>query len=95
MPAYKDKRNNTWYVKYQNKTKRGFDTKREALLYEAKLKLNTEQKTTIVTFEEVAYDYLNHTKLNVSYGTYDKYRNSIEKHILPNINSKKKHSKYK
>lgn len=93
MPAYKDKRNNTWYVKYQNKTKRGFETKREALLYEAKQKLKSNKETISITFKEVAYDFLNYNKINVSYATYDKYRNSIERHILPSIDGNKVISK--
>ncbi len=93
MPAYKDMRNSTWYIKYQNKTKRGFETKREALLYEAKLKLQSNKEIISITFKEVAYDYLSYKRINSSYATYDKYRNSIERHILPNINGNKNISK--
>ena len=48
MPAYKDEKKNTWYVKFNYKnwkgdtkftTKRGFATKREALAYENDFKL--------------------------------------------------------
>lgn len=89
MPAYKDKRNSTWYIKYQNKTKRGFETKREALLYEAKQKLQSNKEIKSITFKEVTNDYLSYKRINSSYATYDKYRNSIERHILPNINGNK------
>ena len=49
MPAYKDKKKNTWYAKFNYKdwkgeikftTKRGFATKREALEYENEFKLH-------------------------------------------------------
>jgi integrase len=49
MPAYKDRKNNTWYVKFNYKnwkgemkftTKRGFSTKREAVEYENEFKLH-------------------------------------------------------
>ena len=49
MPAYKDKKTNTWYVKFNYKnwkgetkftTKRGFSTKREATDYENEYKLH-------------------------------------------------------
>ena len=49
MPAYKDNKNNSWYVKFHYKnwkgetkytTKRGFSTKREALEYESEFKLH-------------------------------------------------------
>lgn len=94
MPAYRDKRNNTWYIKLNNKTKRGFQSKKEALLYEAKLKLSDDDaKATNKTFKEVAYDFLGYEKINVSYGTYDKSRNSIERHILPHFKSDKKIAK--
>lgn len=38
MPIYIDK-NNTWYIKYKNKTKRGFKTKREAKIYLTEMEL--------------------------------------------------------
>lgn len=49
MPAYKDKKQNTWYAKFSYKnwkgqtkftTKRGFATKREAVEYESNFKLH-------------------------------------------------------
>ena len=49
MPAYKDKKKNTWYAKFSYKdwrgetrftTKRGFATKREAVEYESNFKLH-------------------------------------------------------
>ncbi len=93
MPAYRDKNNSKWYVKFNNTTKRGFQTKKEALLYEAKLKLTDEIKVCNKTFREVAYDYLAYKKIKVCYGTYDKSRNSIERHISPNFKSDKQIAK--
>ena len=93
MPAYRDKRNSTWYIKLNNQTKRGFHSKKEALLYEAKLKLTDESKVTNKTFKEVAYDFLAYKKIKVCYGTYDKCRNSIERHILPHFKSDKQIAK--
>lgn len=63
MPAYKDKQRNTWYVKYSETTnnkrtqvlKRGFKTKKEALLWESQRKAEGVKKTSAV-FAEVTDD---------------------------------------
>ena len=60
MPVYKDKKNNTWYAKFNYKnwkgethytTKRGFSTKREAVEYEREFKLRVAGNLDM-TFEE-------------------------------------------
>ncbi len=40
MPVYKD-RNGTWYVKYKNRTKRGFKRKVDGQRYLAQLQLES------------------------------------------------------
>lgn len=62
MPVYKDKKRNTWYVKIESKdavtgkrkqiTKRGFETRRDALIWENEQTIIGTQKTA-VTFEEM------------------------------------------
>ncbi|MDD4642714.1 MAG: tyrosine-type recombinase/integrase [Erysipelotrichaceae bacterium] len=89
MPVYRNKTNSTWYIKFNNTTKRGFHSKKEALLYEAKLKLSEEVESTDKSSKEVSYDYLSYKRIKVSFGTYDKNRNSIERHILPFFESDK------
>ena len=67
MPAYKDKKNNTWYVKFNYKnwkketkftTKRGFLTKREALEYEREFKKSVAGNLDM-SFEEFVKIYRN------------------------------------
>lgn len=90
MSIHKYKKSNTtyYYVKYKNTTKRGFKTKREASLYESKLKL-TEFKTGSFPFMyDLILDYLEHYKTIVAYGTYKKANTVIENIIKPNIKNK-------
>lgn len=89
MPVYKDNKG-SWYIKYRNKTKRGFDTKREAEKYEAKMRLEEQEGNEALTFNMVALDYLNYKKNNTTYGTYSKYEylyNEVISKIFP-VNSK-------
>lgn len=65
MPAYRDKKHNTWYTKFNYKnwkgetkftTKRGFATKREAVEYESEFKLHVAGNLDM-TFEEFVNVY--------------------------------------
>lgn len=65
MPAYRDKKHNTWYAKFNYKnwkgetkftTKRGFATKREAVEYESEFKLHIAGNLDM-TFEEFVKVY--------------------------------------
>lgn len=65
MPAYRDKKHNTWYAKFNYKnwkgetkftTKRGFATKREAVEYESEFKLHVAGNLDM-TFEEFVKVY--------------------------------------
>ena len=65
MPAYRDKKHNTWYAKFNYKnwkgetkftTKRGFVTKREAVEYESEFKLHVAGNLDM-TFEEFVKVY--------------------------------------
>lgn len=91
MPVYKNKANNTWYVKYKNKTKRGFKTRSDALTYEAKMKLSMIDNINCepVSIFDVANDYLTTLYKNTRYGTYAKCNNVIKNIIMPNIQNKK------
>ena len=88
MSIYKDKGTNTYYVKYRNNgkstTKRGFNTKSEAKLFEYQLMISKE-KAAAISFEDVSYAYLDYVKNNCSYGTYTKMKRFIEEFILPNM----------
>lgn len=65
MPAYKDKERNTWFCVYtqtvngvsRQKKKRGFPTKRDALLWEAEMK-RSDSKFTLHTFAEMLEEYM-------------------------------------
>ena len=86
MSVHKDKHNNSWYVKYQNQTKRGFKYKRDAIEYEATM-MAAPQKSDAMKFDEFADDYLRFKKTEVQYTTYLKYEeciNIVMKEIFPN-----------
>lgn len=91
MPVYKNRANNTWYVKFKNKTRRGFKTKKEAQNYEAKMKLSMIDniETYDIYFDDVAKDYLKTLYTNTRYVTYQKAESVINNIILPNIEIKK------
>lgn len=77
MPVYKDNKGK-WYIKYRNRTKRGFSTKKEAEKYEAQMKLTGNELNEQITFDEVAADFLSHKKNSVAYGTYSKYQKTYD-----------------
>lgn len=92
MSVHKNRSNNTWYVKYKNKTKRGFKNKREAQLYELNLDLNVDIQEEVIEdiyFYDVANDYLESLKRDVTYGYYDKCRTIFNNVIFPNTENKK------
>lgn len=91
MSVHKNKTNDTWYVKFKNKTKRGFKTKHDAEIYEAKLKLSQIDniETESIYFVSVANDYLDYLKMNTSHGTYIKFKTILENVIIPNVKNKK------
>ena len=71
MPAYKDTKRGTWYIKYsytdritgkrKQVLKRGFPTKREASLWEAQQRSN-EQQPTSLTFRALMGKYYDYRK---------------------------------
>lgn len=79
-----------WYVKYKNKTKRGFKTKFEAQQYEAALRLmnGVSDDEDLIYFSEVAKDFLKSYKMTVTLETYKKVERVINNIILPNIENK-------
>ena len=88
MSIHKDG-NGKWYVKYRNKTKRGFDSKKTAHEYEMKLKLGIEQnKLKKYKFSYVALDYLESKKKDVAYSSFTLYETFIKRIILPNVADK-------
>ena len=90
MSLHKDKKRGTWYVKYQNKTKRGFKSKKAAESFEAEIITGVEKPIIInsVKFSEVAYDYLKNKKEELQYSSYLKNKESIMLHVLPNVYDK-------
>lgn len=91
MAVYKNKENNTWYVKYKNKTKRGFKTKNEAKEYEVKMIISFESEIYSIDIYDVADDFLCSYIDKVTYGTYHKTEYMIENIIKPNIKNKDIH----
>lgn len=89
MSVHKNKSNNTWYVKYKNTTKRGFEAKHDAMLYEAKLKLTSGENFQNVYLHQIADDYLKYYESQVSYGSYNRNKHIIENLIVPNTKNKR------
>ena len=85
MPAYKDKQRGTWFVKYsvtvdgkrKQVLKRGFETKRDALMYEHAAKLTPVASG--VTFAELTQNYLNYKSPKQS--TRDLYERLLAVHF--------------
>jgi len=94
MPIYKYKNakgKELYYVKYNNTTKRGFETKGDAKRYELRMSLENDilpDKTEMPTYRTVAEEYLEYQLENTSYGTYQKSKNLFETFIFPNIEDK-------
>lgn len=91
MSIHKDKtRKKPYYVKYQKKTYRGFKTKNEAVQFELELIANNGvyKKEEYVSIDTLVSEYLNYLKLNLSYGTYTRNINFMNKFILPNLEKK-------
>ena len=66
MPAYRDDKRGTWYVKYsvdgKQKLKRGFRTKREALAFEASQRLAPKAVNGLV-FEDLMEKYFQYSHM--------------------------------
>ena len=79
MSVHKDKRNNTWYVKYQNQTKRGFKYKRDAIACEAEMRLLEKNGDSRVMLYTVIDEYLRNKKTEVQYTSYVKYEENARR----------------
>jgi len=90
MSIHKDKKRNTWYVKYSNKTKRGFASKKDAQEYEASLMsglIEVKAKDEKHLFSIVVQDFLKNKKREVSYTSYSAYKQIVEQIIIPQFKS--------
>lgn len=97
MPAYKDKKNGTWYVTayYKNwkgelsrKLKRGFNTKHEALAWERKF-LSQHSDDINMSFEAFVEIYERDMKERLKLNTWNSKVSIIEKKLLPYFKDKK------
>ena len=91
MSVHKDKKRNTWYVKFNNKTKRGFLTKKEANDYEAQMKLGLtihEEVDDSILFSTVAKDYVDSKKKDLAYSSYVGCKEKVNIYIIPNLQDK-------
>ena len=93
MPAYRDEKTKTWYVKFRytdwqgkskQTTKRGFKTKKDALNYEHEYKATSEEKSNI-TVATLAEKYLEDRRLYVKASSFSFIEQTIRAHILPYI----------
>lgn len=92
MPVYKYKTSKgatKYYVKLNNKTKRGFDKRSKAIQYEAKLKLEKVEIINKVLLYDAIDDYLENGCKNITYGTLEKKKsmfNNVIKKCCENKN---------
>ena len=92
MPAYKDTKRKTWYVKYaykdelENKyrhvTKRGFKTKKDALAWETE-NIAKSKGFLNMKFSVFCDLYMEHQFVKLKPGTYATKKSIIEHHIIP------------
>jgi integrase len=91
MPAYKDSKRGTWFVKFRytdwqgnrkETTKRGFSTKREAKEYEEEYRHKLEG-TSDMTFQSLYEIYLADRQQNVKESTYLSIKFAAHTHLLP------------
>ena len=91
MPAYKDSKRGTWFVKFRytdwqgnrkETTKRGFATKREAKEYEQECKQKLEG-TADMTFQSLFDIYLSDRQQNVKESTLRGIRFTAQSHLMP------------
>ena len=86
MSIHKDKKRNTWYVKYHNHTKRGFTSKKEAKDYELNLKAGIQKphsRKKKHKFSDLAMDFLKHRKEELAYTSYSMYEYIVLNTIIP------------
>lgn len=90
MPAYKDSKRGTWYVKFRytdwqgarkETTKRGFATKREAKNFEEEFKRKLSG-TSDMNFESLYEIYLDDRKKNTKHSTVLSIDTTVRNHIL-------------
>lgn len=77
MSVHKDPHNKTWYVKYQNQTKRGFKYKKDAINYEAELILTAKNGECSRYLFDVMDEYLTIKKEEVQYTSFVKYEENV------------------
>lgn len=97
MPAYRDEKTKTWYCKFhyvtwdgkrKQTTKRGFATKREAVLYENEIKgkAAANMNITLKTFVEM---YFEDKQSVLKERSITNKRYMIERHIIPLLGDKR------
>lgn len=96
MPAYKDTKNNLWYVqfsikgldgKFHGKTKRGFVTKRDAIAWEMEEKRKTRGALDML-FPSFCELYIEKMRPRLKLSTFTNKTNIIYTHIIPYFKNK-------
>ena len=93
-PGVYHDRNGTYYLKYKNKTYRGFKTVEDAEIKKAQLMLHAGEHNSRLTFRDVAHDFLSSEKERVrneeiKYGTYQKKEQLFRNYINEKLSKKK------
>ena len=99
MPVYKDKKRNTWYVstyvEYRDgtkkrKVKRGFKTKRDALVYERELQFESAMESSDnIKMSELFDMYLDYYKQRMKPSSQHKMSKSVNNHFRPYFEDKR------
>lgn len=88
---YKDKSNDSYYVKYwkngKSATKRGFKTLQEAKLFISRLQTR-EVDTCYIHFKDMVNEYWEYYKNTVEYSTLTRTRLFFDRYIVPNFPNK-------
>ena len=97
MSVYKDEKKGTWYVSVRytdwtgerkQKMKRGFRTKKEAQMYEAKF-ISQQQVGMDIKLGDFVEVYFNDKENELSANSKKNKRHIVEKHIVPYFGDRK------
>lgn len=90
MSVYKDK-NGSYYIKHDRTTKRGFKTKKEALLYEARMMTDKidDSNCFSISMYELIDDFIIFNQKHLAFTSYDKLSRTLNKYIKPNVSNSK------
>ncbi|QIK56626.1 site-specific integrase [Erysipelothrix sp. HDW6A] len=83
--------NGTYYLKYKNKTYRGFSSVEEAEIKKASLRLADDTVNSILFYDLITdfleYQYQLYESQSITFGTYDKKKSAVDNYIKDNFSN--------